>query len=50
MYQSNHNLFKIKKNCFYDVHKWLDDVEVEQVVLKISFLIWEMHQSNWEKL
>ncbi len=28
----------------------LDDVEVEQVVLKISFLIWEMHQSDWEKL
>ncbi len=27
-----------------------DDVEVEQVVLKMSFLIWEMHQSNWEKL
>ncbi len=20
------------RNCFYDVHKWLDDVEVEQVV------------------
>ncbi len=34
----------------YDVHKWLDDVEVEQVVLRISFLIWEMHQSHWEKL
>jgi len=28
----------------------LDDVEVEQVVLRISFLISEMHQSNWEKL
>ncbi len=26
------------------------DVEVEQVVLKLSFLIWEMHQSDWEKL
>ncbi len=37
MYQSNRNW-----NCFYDVHKWLDDVEVEQIVLKISFLIWEM--------
>ncbi len=34
----------------YDVHKWLDDVEVEQVVLRISFLIWEMHQSHWKKL
>ncbi len=38
------------RNLFYDVHKWLDNVEVEQVVLKISFLIWEMHQSDWEKL
>ncbi len=35
MYQSNHNLFKRMRNCFYDVHKWLDDVEVEQVVLKM---------------
>ncbi len=34
----------------YDVRKWLHDVEVEQVVLRISFLIWEMHQSHWEKL
>ncbi len=50
MYQSNRNLFKRMRNCFYDVHKWLDDVEVEQVVLKMSFLFWEMHQSNWEKL
>ncbi len=23
---------------------------VEQVILKNVFLIWEMHQSNWEKL
>ncbi len=49
-YQSNCNLFKRMRNFFYDVHKWLDDVEVEQVVMKISFLIWEMHQSDWEKL
>ncbi len=35
MYQSNRNFFKRMRNCFYDVHKWLDDVEVEQVVLKI---------------
>ncbi len=35
MYQSNHNLLKRMRNCFYDVHKWLDDVEVEQVVLKM---------------
>ncbi len=42
----------VQKNekLFYDVHKWRDDVEVEQVVLKNSFLIWEMHQSDWEKL
>ncbi len=33
-------------SCFYDVYKWLDDVEVEQVVLTISFLIWEMHQTE----
>ncbi len=32
------------------LHKWLDEVEVEQAVLKISFLIWEKHQRNWEKL
>ncbi len=31
MYQSNRNLFKRMRNCFYDMHKWLDDVEVEQV-------------------
>ncbi len=37
------------RNCFYDVHKGLDDVEVEQVILKITFLIWEMYQSDWEK-
>ncbi len=49
-YQSNSNLFKIMRNCFYDVHKWLDDVEVEQEVLRISFLIQEMHQRDWEKL
>ncbi len=50
MYQSNHNLLKRMRNFDYDMHKWLDDVEVEQVVLKMSFLIWEMHQSNREKL
>ncbi len=48
MYQSNHNLLKRMRNFDYDMHKWLDDVEVEQVVLKMSFLIWEMHQSNRE--
>ncbi len=46
----NRNLLKRMRNCFRDVHKWLDDVEVEQVVLKMSFLIWEMHQSDREKL
>jgi len=59
IYQSNHNLFKRIRKCFYDAHKRLDDVEVEQVVLKISFLIWEMYQSDrnisyykrcWKKL
>ncbi len=34
MYQSNRNLFKRRRNCFYDMHKWLDDVEVEQVDLR----------------
>jgi len=43
-------LFKKNEKLVYDVHKWLDDVEVEQVILKIVFLIWEMHQTNWEKL
>ncbi len=42
----------VQKNVklFYDVQMWLEDVAVEQVVLIISFLIWEMHQSYWEKL
>ncbi len=39
-----------KNKKLYDVHKWIDDVEVEQVVLRISFLIREMHQSHWENL
>ncbi len=33
MYQSN--LLKKNWNCYYDVHKWQDDVEVEQVILRI---------------
>ncbi len=41
-------LVKKKQETFYDVHKWLEDVEVEQVVLRISFMIWEMHWSHWE--
>ncbi len=43
----------VQKNekLFYDVHKWLDDDEVEQVVLKINFWSEEMQaQSDWEKL
>ncbi len=43
-------LVQTNEKLFYDVHKWLDDVEFEQVVLRISFLFWEMHQSHWEKL
>ncbi len=30
------------------VHKWLDDVMDEQVVLKMSSLIWEIYQSSRE--
>ncbi len=41
--QKNEKLFMMLYTSDYDV-------EVEQVVLKISFLIWEMHQSDWEKL
>ena len=37
--------------CFYDAQKWLyDGVEFEQVVLRIYVVIWEMYQSDWEKL
>ncbi len=50
MCQSICNLFKRMRNLFYDVHKWPDDVEAEQVVLRISILIWEMYQSDLEKL
>lgn len=32
MYRSICNLFKRMRNCFYDVHKWLDDVAFGQVV------------------
>jgi len=32
-------VLKRMRNCFHDVPKQLDDVEVEQVILKISFLI-----------
>ncbi len=39
---------KNEKLLLQYVHKWLDDVEAEQVVLRISFLIWEMHLSDWE--
>ncbi len=39
-----------EREPFYDVHERLDDVEVEQAVLIISFLIREMHQSHWETL
>ncbi len=28
------------RNCFYDAHKRLDDVEYEQVVLKMEIVIW----------
>lgn len=31
-----------ERTSVYDMHKWPDDVEAEQVVLKISILIWEM--------
>lgn len=48
MYQCICNLFKSMRNCFY-VQKWLDDVEVEQLVLRISSVIWEMHQNDLRK-
>ena len=50
MYQGICNLFKEKTNCFFDVLKWHNDVKIEQVVLRISILIWEMYQSDWEQL
>ncbi len=50
MYQSIFNLFKEMRNCFFDVHKWHNDVKIEQVVLRISILNWEMYQSDSEKL
>ncbi len=43
------NLFKIKINCIYDVYKWLDDVDVEEAVLRISIVIWQT-QSDMENL
>ncbi len=42
MYQSIFVLFKRIRNCFYDVHKWLDDVAVQQVAL----MIWEMSKKT----
>ena len=36
------------RNCFFDVHKWHNDVKTEQVVLRILILIWEMYQSDWD--
>ncbi len=44
------NVPKQSQDVQKNVHKWLNDVEVEQVVSRISFLIREMHQSHWEKL
>ena len=38
------------EKLLFDVHKWHDDVKIEQVVLRISNQIWEMYQSDWEKL
>ena len=32
------------------LHRWLDDMEVEQLVLRIVSLIWEIDQSDWETL
>ena len=29
--------------------KWLDDVEVEEIVLRISIAIWQMYPSDWGK-
>ncbi len=34
----------------YDVHKWLNVVEVELNVVQMLIVMWEMHQSDWEKL
>ncbi len=41
MYQSK--LVQKNEKRFYDVHKWLDEVEVEQVVFKFALLLWEMY-------
>lgn len=37
------------RNWFFDVHKWYNDVKIEQVVLRILILIWEMNHSDLEK-
>jgi len=37
------------RNCFFDVHKWHNDMKIEQAVLRILILIWEMYQRDWEK-
>jgi hypothetical protein len=40
---------EINEKLFF-FFKWHTDVKIEQVVLRISILIWEMNQSDWEKL
>ncbi len=44
------NLLEGMRNCYYDVHKWLNVVEVELNVVQMLIVMWEMHQSDWEKL
>ena len=48
--QSICNFFKEMRNCLFDVQKWHKDLKIEQVVLRMSILIWEMYQSDWEKI
>ena len=45
MNQSICNLFKEMTRCFFDVHKLHNDVKIEQVVLRIIILNYEMYQS-----
>ena len=33
-----------------DVRKWHNDVKIEQVVLRIAIVNWEMYQSDGKKL
>ncbi len=56
MYQSNRNLLKRMRKCFYDVHKWLDDSfeNVFSDLRNVPKLLWKidcklMFSALWDK-